>query len=229
MKNTILKNRKIFLTALVAVLISVSIPGCAPTTRLTGSWKSPEVTKTYSKIVLVALTDQILARQEVESDLQAQLRERGIEATRSIDIFPPTRGANKVGIDLDLMMERLQGNGYDAILTAALVDEKTETRYVPGYYDYGYYPMAGPYWYGWYGGYYAYWYPMLYQPGYYTEEKIYFLETNLYDAETEQLLWSAQSRSYSPSSLRKAAEQFAEITVDRLSQDRLISSAQQQQ
>ncbi|MFD2248464.1 hypothetical protein [Pontibacter ruber] len=208
-------------------LLTLFLIGCASSTQLTGSWRSPDVAKPYGKIVVVALTDQILARQEVESDLQMQLRQRGIEATRSIDIFPPAHGMSKDGLDLDLMMERLHSYNYDAILTAALIDEKTETHYVPGYYDY--YPMAGPYWYGWYGGYYAYWYPMLYQPGYYTEEKIYYLETNLYDTQTEQLMWSAQSRSYSPSSLRKAAEKFSEITVDRLSQDRLVASGQQQQ
>jgi hypothetical protein len=229
MKCIIPQDRNIFLAALVALLLSITFPGCAPSTQLTGSWKSPDATKPYSKIVVVALTDQLLARQEVESDLQMQLREQGVEATRSIDIFPPTRGSDKGGLDLDLMMERLHGNDYDAILTAALIDEKTQTRYVPGYYDYGYYPMAGPYWYGWYGGYYSYWYPMLYQPGYYTEEKIYYLETNLYDAATEQLAWSAQSRSYSPSSLRKAAQKFAEITVDRMSQERLINPTQQRQ
>jgi hypothetical protein len=211
--------------AAATIFLSFLIYGCASSTKLTASWKSPNASRPYSKIIVVALTNNLLARQEVEHDLQEQLRHRGIEAARSIDIYPPTKGTGSEGMDLDLLKEKLHGQQYDGILTAALIDEKTETRYVPGYYDYGYYyPMAGPYWYGWYGGYYSYWYPILYQPGYYTMDKIYFLETNLYDVETEQLAWSAQSKSYSPSNLRKAANKFAEITVDRMVQDKVISA-----
>jgi hypothetical protein len=226
MKRVIPKNTKILLATMVALLLSISFLGCAPTTQLTGSWKSPEASKPYNRIVVAALTDNVLARQEVENDLQAQLRMRGIEAIKSIDIFPPSRGS-KNGPDVNLLLERVRDDGYDAILTAALVDEKTQTRYVPG--NYGYEPMTRAIWYGRFRGYYTYWYPILYDPGYYTEDKIYYLETNLYDTASEKLLWSAQSKSYSPSSLRKAAEQFAEITVNRMSQDRLINPTQQQQ
>jgi len=215
------------LSATLAVcLVSISIWGCAPATQITGSWKSPEASQqAYDRIVVAALTDNVLARQEVESDLQAQLQQRGIIAVRSIDIFPPT-GATKSGPDVGLLLEKIRSDKYDAILTAALIDEETDTRYVPG--NYGYSPVTRFGWYGGFRGYYTYWQPILYEPGYYTRDKIYFLESNLYDAATENLLWSAQSRSYSPPSLRRAAEEFAEVTVEQMVKDRLISSQQAQ-
>ncbi|MDX5422213.1 MAG: hypothetical protein LPK07_03245 [Hymenobacteraceae bacterium] len=214
---------------LTAFILALGLSGCASSTRITGSWKAPEATQqTYNRIVVAALTDNVLARQEVESDLQLQLQQKGIEAVRSIDIFPPTRMRTRDGgPDVGLLLEKIRSDNYDAILTAALIDEETETRYVPG--TYGYAPMTRFGWYGRFGGYYTHWYPTLYDPGYYTQDKIYFLETNLYDAETERLLWSAQSRSHSPSSLRRAAEKFAEITVNRMAQDNLISAQQTQQ
>ncbi|MFD2514701.1 hypothetical protein ACFSRY_12565 [Pontibacter locisalis] len=201
-------------------VISIFLFGCAPTTRITGTWKNPDVgNRNFDKVVVAALTDNVRARDKVESDMQAQLQQRGISATKSINLFPPTM-LSKDGPDVNLLMEKIKGEGYDAIMTVALIDEETETRYVPG--TYGYTPVTRFGWYGRFRGYYTYWYPTLYDPGYYTEDRIYFLETNLYDVQSENLLWSAQSQSYDPASLRKASETLAQLTVNQLAQDNLI-------
>ncbi|RIJ43125.1 hypothetical protein [Pontibacter oryzae] len=216
-KNLSLKKQ--YHTFVLAVLAIAFLWGCAPATRITGTWKNPEAnSKTYDKIVVAALTDNIRAREKVETDMQAQLRQHGIDASRSIDMFPPT--VSKGGPDVNELLQKVKSENNGAILTVALLDEETETRYVPG--SYGYTPMTRFGWYGRFRGYYTYWYPTLYDPGYYTEDKVYFLETNLYDASSENLLWSAQSKSYSPASLRKASETLAELTINRMAQDNLI-------
>lgn len=43
-----------------------------------------------------------------------------------------------------------------------------------------------------------------------------------YDAETEKLIWSAQSESYDPSSLNTFAEGFAEVVIEQLNEDDFI-------
>ena len=203
-------------------LLLAGIAGCTSSTQIMGSWKSPEIeAQHYRRVVVAALTDNVLARQEVENDLQTQLQMRGIEVTRSIDLFPPS-ATSKTGPDVNLLLERIKTDGHDAILTAALVDEQTETRYVPG--SMGYRPMTRFMWYGSFRGYYTYWYPTLYDPGYYTQDKVYYLETNLYDVNSDRLVWSAQSKSYSPRNLRKAASQFAEVTVQKMSEDNVLPS-----
>jgi hypothetical protein len=35
-------------------------------------------------------------------------------------------------------------------------------------------------------------YPVVYTPGYYTFEKVYYLESNFYDLASDKLLWSVQ-------------------------------------
>ncbi|WP_116545336.1 hypothetical protein [Pontibacter virosus] len=208
------------------LLLLTGIVGCSSSTQILGSWKSPEIeAQNYQRVVVAALTDNVLARQEVENDLQAQLKMRGIQATRSIDLFPPSATA-KAGPDVNVLIERMKDGGHDAILTAALVDEQTETRYVPG--NMGYRPMTRFIWYGSFRGYYNFWHPTLYDPGYYTEDKVYYLETNLYDVNTDQLVWSAQSKSHSPRSLRKAASQFAELTVQKMTEDNVLPSVVRQ-
>jgi hypothetical protein len=208
--------------ALTIVSLAFIVYACVSSTQLTGSWKSPEATgKTYNNIVVAALTENILARQEVEKDMQNQLLQRGIKATKSIDIFPPT-GSTKEGPDVNLLLEKMRGADYDAVLTVALVDEETETRYVPS--NIGYRPVTYFSWYGNFRRYYTYWQPILYEPGYYTEDKIYYLETNLYGVDNDALVWSAQSHSHSPSSMRKAAEKLAELTINKLAEDNLIQA-----
>lgn len=204
---------------LTALVIGFGVYGCAASTEVTGSWRSPEATtKTYNNVVVAAMTDNVQARQVIEEQMQNQLAQRGINATKSIELFPPS--ANRQGGDPDVMLQRMQGEGYDGIVTAAVVDQETETRYVPG--NYGYAPATRFGWYNSFRGYYGHMSPMVYQPGYYTEDKVYFLEANLYDAQSENLVWSAQSRSYDPGTVTSFADEFAEVTVKQMARDNII-------
>ncbi|MCC9136855.1 hypothetical protein ACFSKU_09870 [Pontibacter silvestris] len=224
MKTIQAYSRKNFIPLLSFAVIALILFGCAASTEITGTWKSPEATsQNYNRVIVAALTDNAQARQTVENDLQAQLQQRGIQVTKSIDVFPPAMMRER-GSDADMLLQRIQGDGHDAILTVAVVDEETETRYVQGSGGvYGpYAPMGRFGWYGSFRGYYSHWYPTLYDPGYYTEDKVYFLESNLYDADSEQLLWSAQSRSYNPSSIDQFSEKFSELTVSRMQEENLI-------
>ncbi|WP_241738930.1 hypothetical protein [Pontibacter beigongshangensis] len=205
---------------LLLFAVSLALFGCSPSTQITGSWKSPEATsKNYSKIIVAALTDSPPARQIVENELQAALQTQGVTVTKSIDEFPPAMMRDRSNSTADGLLKQIRGDEHDAILTVAVVDQETETRYVPGH---PYAPMSRFGWYGTFRGYYSYRHPMLYSPGYYTEEKVYFLETNLYDAETEKLLWSAQSRTYSPSSLNSFAGKFATLIVNRMQAENVL-------
>lgn len=213
-KNSLIKS------VALLVVFSTFMFACAPATEITGTWSSPQTdNQTYNSIVVAALTDNVQVRQTIEDDLQRELQERGIKATKSIDIFPPAM-MREEGTNADMLMERITGDGHDAILTVAVVDEETETRYVPG--TTAYTPATRYNWYGSFRGYYTYLRPSLYDPGYYTEEKVYFLETNLYHASTDKLLWSAQSKSYSPSSLESFAETFSEVTVEKMQEENIL-------
>ncbi|MHA6246840.1 YajG family lipoprotein [Pontibacter sp. CAU 1760] len=199
---------------------AAGLSGCAAPTQVINSWKSPQASpQNYTNIVVAAMSDDLLVRETIEAKLQNQLRMQGIKATKSIDLFPPTVDSEQ-SPDPDKMLQRIQGDGYDGILTVAVVDEETETRYVPG--GVGYTPLTRFGWYNTFRGYYGYYSPTLYQPGYYTKDKIYFLESNLYKADTENLVWSAQSKSYDPATLETFSESFAEVTIKQMVQDNII-------
>ena len=151
--------------------------------------------------------------------MAASLSKAGYRTVKSFDILPPfTGGATPTKEEL---FSKITESGADAILTVALIDKETETRYVPGNAAYAPMPRFG--YYGSFWGYYNTWFPTLYSPGYYEEEKTYFIETNLYDASTEQLLWSGQSETYNPSSLEMFSREFSKVVVSKMADDGILS------
>ena len=77
--------------------------------------------------------------------------------------------------------------------------------------------------YGRFTGYYSYYNPVMYDPGYYATDKNYYLEINLYDAKTEELVWSAQSETTNPTSIETFSNSFSQLVVNQLIKDGLIS------
>jgi hypothetical protein len=209
---------------IIIILTAISFTACSPGTEITGSWKNndaPAAAAGINTILVTALTPRVNARQSIENDLASALQKEGYKTIKSIDVLPPTFTDGEKP-DKEELLSRIEGSGADAILTVALIDEQTESRYVPGNAGYAPVPQFG--YYGTFWGYYNTWYPTLYSPGYYKDDQIYFIETNLYDAETEELLWSAQSETYNPTSLPGFASDFAEAVVSRMEEDDLLNS-----
>lgn len=205
------------------IITALCFAGCSPSTRITASWKNSDaqIAGNMNTILVTALTGRTTARQAVENDIAAALEKKGYKTIKSMDVMPPTFSGGSQAPDREELLSKIDGSGADAILTVALIDEETETRYVPGSYGYAPYPRFG--YYGTFWGYYNTWYPTLYDPGYYEEDKVYFIETNLYDARSQELLWSAQSESYNPGKLPDFADEFSEVVVSRLENDGMLN------
>jgi hypothetical protein len=197
------------------------LASCSAATEITGSWKNTDATADGHRIgtiLVTALTPKTHVRQTVETDIAAALMENGYQTVKSLDVMPPfTEGKTP---DKNELFSKITETRADAIMTVALIDKETETRYVPGNAGYAPVPRFGYYRTFW--GYYNTWYPMMYSEGYYEEDKVYFIETNIYDARSEELLWSAQSETYNPSSLKDFSEEFADVVVSRMERDGLL-------
>lgn len=204
------------------VLCLVLVSGCSPSTEISATWINPEAgNKNYDNVLVVAMTDRVNIKQTAEDALVEELTAQGINAIRSIDEFPPSLQKGMVA-NKEELLQLVQENRHDAILTVAVVDEETETRHVAG--AGGFAPMGRFDYYGNFWGYYSH-SPAMYQQGYYQEDKIYFIETNLYDAETERLVWSAQSETVNPGRLDREARKYAEVTVNELTKKNLFKPA----
>jgi len=208
----IMKNKK---TIAYNVLIALLLISCGPATVITASWKSADIpSQKYNSILVVALTSDIIAKVTVENEMAAALGGLVSVLKGSAEIPPDIRNSDA---DKETIMNNVKNKNIDAILTISLIDKETQSRYIPGGYSYN--PIAGYNYYDNFWGYYSYWYPYSYSPGYYVLDRIYFIETNLYDADSEKLIWSAQSRTYNPASLQHFSKEFADIIVATMKKD----------
>jgi hypothetical protein len=206
-----IRKKSIFILALIAVSIS-----CSLSTDIVAVWRSPEsALNRYEHICIAAMTENVSNKQIVEEEMHKKLLSKGIKSSKMADLFPykfTGQAAEK-----DLILNKVRENGNDAILTFALIKHKEETRYVPGSSTYT--PYYG---YGTYGGYYGYYGARVYDPGYYTQDDVYFIESNLYDVKTEKLVWSCQSKTYNPSDIVQFSKDFTLAITNQLVKSKVI-------
>lgn len=185
-------------------------------TKIIGSWKNADSSKTFSSIMVVGLSANVVAQSSVEVKMAEILTARGVNAKGSGAVFNPEM---KLSDEMKkTVANKLQEQGFDGLLTVALVSVDEKTSYVPGT-TYAPYSYAG---YGNYWGYYGYYAPQVYSPGYYTSDKVYTVEANLYDVATEKLVWAARSETTDPSSLDRFSEEYSETVVYQLNKDGML-------
>lgn len=201
----------------VVVIVFILFESCSPANKITYSWSNTDFKagKPFKKIFLAALVNNPHVRTHLEEDMWLTAKANGFDTERSWDYFPPSFSKPNPP-SRELMMEKIKNLGCDLIFTITLTDKQSETRYVPR--NLGYY---GPY--SGYGlqfrGFYSYWYPYAYDPGYYVTDKTYFMEGNLFDAETETLIWSVQTKTINPGSIEKFSKALIESMLERSMED----------
>lgn len=207
-------------TILTYVCIAICLLSCGPSQKITSSWLNKEVdpVKRYSKIFILAMSQNQAARNIVETDIANAASAKGYTAFKSTEYFT-NQFTKDAAPTKEAVLAKAQQLGCDAIFTVGLVDKTSETRYVPGtsvgLVTYAPYSAYG---YG-FGGYYGYMGGTMYSEGYYTTDKTYFMEANIFDASNEKLIWSAQSEAYDPSSISKFSREYTIVLVDKLSSD----------
>jgi hypothetical protein len=219
-KKHMKQQMKIFSMA----LLMVGIMSCGSATKITGSWINPDAKGKPSNnksVFIASLSRNMEVRTKLEAALADEAAKHNIKAIKSTDYFTPEFYQNKP--TKEQLLSQIKKTGADAILTVTLINRESNTRYVPG--SAGYAPMPGFRWYGGFYSYYNYWYPYLYDPGYYVTDKTYFLETNLYDVDTEELIWSAQSQTVNPASIDQFVKDYPKKLVARMEKDGLLTNS----
>ena len=212
-------------------LISSLLFGCV-NTKLTVSWTQENIqAKKYNNLGVMVMFPSDPNRLLVEESITSEFNKSGINSTITFYSFPLAGKKDMVknlnyepGELKKMMTEKIKANKIDALLIVSFLDAKQEERYVKkGIAFTAYYDPTYPVYNQTYYDYYSYVYNTTYSTGYYTTETTYFVETNLYDIESEKLLWTAQTQTENMSCLVEEAKQFAKIIVkDIIEKDVLI-------
>ena len=212
-----IKNASLIFFVLTGLIFS-----CKPSQRITTAWVNPDrPAKKYTTVFIGALIQKSEVKFAIEDDLGAAAVAKGFKVIRGYELFPPNFNKDNMK-DKELVLKVIRNKGCDVILTVAIIDQKSETHYVSSSVSYS--PYAGYGAYGAYGGgfygYYNYWQPTIYNPGYYTTDKTYFIEANAFDVETQAMIWSVQSKAYNPGSIEKSSKEYTAMLMEQFEKDR---------
>jgi hypothetical protein len=192
--------------------------GCA-NTRFVAEWRANDYPgPAFRKLLVVGVTRDGVMRRVFEDQFVAELGRRGVAAAASYTLVPKDGELDRADLE-----KAVAASGAEGILSTRLVQVVQQT-YVypwpygyggPGYGFYGYYPYA--YRGAWVGyNYYAYAPPQVVQ------YNVVVLETQLFNAANQAMVWGATSQTFSPSDPRRDAADLSRLVIDALAAARLI-------
>jgi len=199
----------LFLYLAVAILLS----SCA-STSLTNAWhdQSYSGTNSLDDVLVIAVTEEETSRRLYEDGFVAKLAESGVRGVPSYSLqisdIEPTKQAVQTAVAM--------ANARFVLITRHLTTDKKQhysppqPLYVDPYYSrmHSYYPMA--------------YREVRYSPGYTYTVTTVSIESNLYDAQTEKLIWSAQSKSVDPKMSKSYFDGLVNVFAKDLQDKKLL-------
>ena len=192
------------------MLIAMFIPACS-TTKLTSVWKDQTYLEQPRKIMVIGVAKKPVNKRILEDEFVRQLKARGMDAVASYTVMPDEKQGDQA-----VIAAKMKEQGADAVLISRLASKKTMHTYVPGSV---YYP---PSYYGKWRDYYGHGYQAVYTPGYLAEDEYALMETNLYDAGTDKLIWSASSETEIWGSHQDQIISYIDVMVKTMAEQKLL-------
>jgi len=206
------KNRSRFVALLV--ILAFAVAPLLASSKIVRRWVLTGVPMPpMKKILVLAVLENYLIRQEFEDQMEKLLAKSGVEGIKSHMVLLPRNEMMEVELK-----QRIKESGVDGVLIVRPVDVRKESQEVvtggvwvppPGYYNmWPYYSMA-------YGTFHA--------TSSYTQENIIVrAEFNLYDAKNEKLVWSGETDTAYSKDFDKLGKDYAQLLVKRLKKDKVI-------
>ena len=197
---------------ILAAALSIQL-GCLGSVQLTSVWTDPGYTgQPKDNILVVALAHKHQVRASFEYQLAHEFESRGVRAMASVDGIPRDEQ-----LDKQTFARYFGDENIDAVLVTSLVNADTVDQYTPG----ATYAMPVGYYSTWHG-YYGAVYSVHHEPGYWTTNTNFVLESNLYDVATEKLLWRGLSKAVNPEDAMEVIVDLSKILVSRLDKDGVV-------
>lgn len=208
------QTHKYSTTVFLAALLFVAT-GCASTT-LTSVWRDSSYSGgRFQTLLVMGISKEAGIRRIFEDEFSAKLRSAGVIAIPGYTLIPQDGQVPRAVVDAAIVKA-----GADGVLVTRLLQIERRTEYAPGY------PRAVPavgYRRNFYGYYGSTWGPTPYAA---TPQRFDYdvvaLETNLWRSEGGELVWSGTTQSFAPSDVRQATQEFAEVIIKALREQKLI-------
>ncbi len=201
---------RLFLVALVALVLAT---GCGPRARLVRSWSDPGRTNDpVQDILVIGISRDENALRLWENIFIETLASRHTRARAGHTVIGPLPEPDRRAV-----VEAIGKTGAAAVLITRLADISTETITHPGtvHFEpraiyrsmYGYYGTA---------------YRAVFMPPVDVTRTRVCLESNLYEAASGRLLWSARTEAMNPKLLRSDYQRLISLLVDDMATSGLL-------
>jgi len=198
------------------LLLFSLLTGCR-SSQITSSWKKENMfPKKFDKILVLGLIreqDRNL-RGQMEEHMAADLRDAGYNAVSSEGEFGPKAFEN---MDEETAIQKLQYCDVNAVITIVLLNKAIESNYYPHrQIPYGTHHNS-------FGQYYNTMYDHIYSPGYYVTTTKYFWESNFYEVESRELVYSVHTQSFNPTSAGSLANEYGKMIVRDILKNNILT------
>lgn len=203
---------------LAGVALLLIVVGCA-TSKITSSWKAKDAApRKYNKILVLGLirTADRTIKENMEDHMAGDLKALGYNAVTSMKEYGPKAFDQ---MDEQTAMNKIKNSGIDAVITIVMLDKEKEKNYVPGHI---YYYSPYSYYYNHFWGYHTAIYRRIYEPGYYVTNTRYFWESNLYEMDTQKLIYSVQTQSFNPSDSESLGHEYGQLIISDMVKQQVI-------
>jgi len=200
--------------SVLAVIAAILLSSCASTT-VTGAWRDEAYTGRPHKALVILVTAEPIIMRTFEDEFSKQLRTVGVAADPGYSTLPSDRPLTREEI-----AAAVEKNQADSLFITRLVDKQSYETYYPGsVYAAPARGVRGPGWNDYYSRGYTYYHAT---PGYVTQQNILYVETQLYDTKTEQLIWSVMTQTLVGSSMESEVKDFVKVIMKNLSKSGLV-------
>lgn len=164
-------------------LAAVMLAACS-TTQIKSVWKDTSYGGQPQRIMVIAVAREPIYRRIIEDEFVLQLKARGMDAIASYSTLP-----DRSQDDQEAIAKMVVQLGADTVLVSRLVSKRSVRVYYPATVTHR------PYYYGTWPEYYLHGYESVIAPGYSTKYEYALMETNLYDASNDKLIWAATTET----------------------------------
>jgi hypothetical protein len=197
-------------------MLFVFLYSCATQRTYINTENKSDTDKKYANILFLHYGRDFENRKTIENEVTYWLRDKGYRVTPSIDVYE-----NSILPSTEVIKRTIKAGMFDGLMVSRVRDIKekdmhsdTQGRYTS--YD----PNAVTY-YSWFDR-----QANMNTQGYSFQEKEFVVETRLFDAETEKVVYSIITKSYDSESFDFVVESFSKSIVKAMNRSKLLQQAE---
>ena len=189
------------------LLMAIALASCS-STSLMQSWKETEAGHVYKHLMIIGVSDSQQTRQIYEKYFVAELKKRNVTATPSYELIN-----SKQEMSRETVVAAIQGTEIDAVLITYLVSADDEIKYRDSPLGTSYSGTAE-------GSQISA--TIVTIRGRSSNEEVFVLKNDIYDAQSKKLVWSVQTKTVAPESIDEVVTEVTALLIDRMLSDDII-------